>query len=41
MPVMGGPQAITRIREEFPEARIIALTTYDRDADIGDHFDRR
>ena len=34
MPVMGGPEAITRIRAEFPEARIIALTTYDGDADI-------
>jgi DNA-binding NarL/FixJ family response regulator len=34
MPVMGGPEAITRIRAEFPEARIIALTTYVGDADI-------
>jgi DNA-binding NarL/FixJ family response regulator len=34
MPVMGGAEAITRIRAEFPEARIIALTTYDGDADI-------
>jgi len=34
MPVMGGPEAIRRIRAEFPEARIIALTTYDGDADI-------
>jgi DNA-binding NarL/FixJ family response regulator len=34
MPVMGGPDAIKRIRAEFPDARIIALTTYDGDADI-------
>ena len=31
---MAGPEAIKRIRAEFPEARIIALTTYDGDADI-------
>jgi DNA-binding NarL/FixJ family response regulator len=34
MPVMGGLEAIKRIRAEFPQARIIALTTYDGDADI-------
>jgi two-component system NarL family response regulator len=34
MPVVGGPEAIKRIRVEFPDARIIALTTYDGDADI-------
>ena len=34
MPVMGGVEAITAIRTEFPEARIIALTTWDGDADI-------
>ena len=34
MPLMGGVQAISTIRAEFPEARIIALTTWDGDADI-------
>ena len=34
MPVMGGPEAIRCIRAEFPEARIIALTSYGGDADI-------
>lgn len=34
MPVMGGVDAISSIRAEFPEARIIALTTWDGDADI-------
>jgi two-component system NarL family response regulator len=34
MAEMGGVEAITRIREEFPEARIIILTTYDGDEDI-------
>lgn len=34
MPVMGGVDAIAAIRKEFPEARIIALTTWDGDADI-------
>jgi DNA-binding NarL/FixJ family response regulator len=34
MPVMGGVAAISAIRAEFPEARIIALTTWDGDADI-------
>src|SRR5688572_26565297 len=34
MPVMPGVEAIQRIRAEFPEARILALTTYDGDADI-------
>ena len=34
MPVMKGVDAITAIRAEFPEARIIALTTWDGDADI-------
>ncbi|HEY6806825.1 MAG TPA: response regulator transcription factor [Pyrinomonadaceae bacterium] len=28
MPVMNGPDAIRNIRKEFPEARIIVLTTY-------------
>jgi DNA-binding NarL/FixJ family response regulator len=34
MPVMGGVEAITAIIAEFPEARIVALTTWDGDADI-------
>ena len=34
MPVMGGVDAITAITREFPDARIIALTTWDGDADI-------
>jgi DNA-binding NarL/FixJ family response regulator len=34
MPVMGGAEATRRIVEEFPDARIIALTTYQGDADI-------
>jgi two-component system, NarL family, response regulator len=34
MPVMGGVEAIRTITTEFPEARILALTTYEGDADI-------
>jgi len=34
MPIMGGVEAIAAIRAEFPEARVIALTTWDGDADI-------
>jgi len=34
MPVMGGVDAIAAITREFPDARIIALTTWDGDADI-------
>jgi DNA-binding NarL/FixJ family response regulator len=34
MPVMGGLEATTRIRKEFPAARIIILTTYEGDEDI-------
>ena len=34
MPVMGGVEAISTIKAEFPDARIIALTTRDGDADI-------
>lgn len=34
MPVIGGVEAITTIRSEFPEARVIVLTTYDGDEDI-------
>jgi DNA-binding NarL/FixJ family response regulator len=32
MPVMNGSDAISAIREEFPDARIIVLTTYGGDA---------
>lgn len=34
MPVIGGVEAIAKIRQEFPEARLIVLTTYDGDEDI-------
>lgn len=34
MPVMGGVEAIAAIITEYPEARMIALTTWDGDADI-------
>lgn len=34
MPVMNGVEAIQALREEFPEAKIIALTTYEGDEDI-------
>jgi two-component system NarL family response regulator len=34
MPVLGGVEAITAIRQEFPNARLIVLTTYDGDEDI-------
>jgi len=34
MPVLGGVEVIRRIVSEFPDARIIALTTYDGDAAI-------
>jgi DNA-binding NarL/FixJ family response regulator len=34
MPVMGGVDATTQIRKEFPGARIIVLTTYEGDEDI-------
>jgi CheY-like chemotaxis protein len=34
MPEMGGVEAIQTIRGEFPDARIIILTTYDGDEDI-------
>jgi DNA-binding NarL/FixJ family response regulator len=34
MPTMGGVEAIAAIISEFPNARIIALTTWDGDADI-------
>lgn len=34
MPVLGGVEAITAIRREFPDAHLIVLTTYDGDEDI-------
>ena len=34
MPVMGGAEAAAAIRAEFPQARMIALTTYGGDEDI-------
>ena len=34
MPGMGGVEAIRALRREFPDSRIIALTTYDGDQDI-------
>ena len=34
MPVMDGVEAIIAIRAEFPDARVIALTTYEGDEDI-------
>ena len=34
MPQMGGVEAIIAIRKEFPDARLIILTTYDGDEDI-------
>ncbi len=34
MPVMDGVAAIKAIREEFPSARIVALTTYEGDEDV-------
>jgi DNA-binding NarL/FixJ family response regulator len=34
LPKMGGADAITRIREESPGARIVVLTTFDGDEDI-------
>jgi two-component system NarL family response regulator len=34
MPEVGGVDAIRRITAEFPDARILALTTYEGDADI-------
>jgi two-component system, NarL family, response regulator len=34
MPEMSGVEAIAQIRSQFPEARLIILTTYDGDEDI-------
>lgn len=38
MPVMNGTDAIQAIRKEFPDARIIVLTTYSGDAQAGRAF---
>jgi DNA-binding NarL/FixJ family response regulator len=34
LPNMGGVEAVTEIRKQFPSARIIVLTTFDGDEDI-------
>ena len=34
LPALGGVEAIRKIREQDPEARVIVLTTYDGDEDI-------
>ena len=34
MPTVGGVEAIATIRQKFPDARLIVLTTYDGDEDI-------
>ena len=34
LPTVGGVEAITQIKAEFPDARIIVLTTFDGDEDI-------
>jgi len=34
MPKLGGVETIKRIRKEFPQARVIVLTTFDGDEDI-------
>jgi DNA-binding NarL/FixJ family response regulator len=34
MPIVTGVEAITTIRQDFPDARLIVLTTYDGDEDI-------
>ncbi len=34
LPDVGGAEAVARIRRQFPEARIIVLTTFDGDEDI-------
>src|SRR5712675_1328015 len=38
MPVMNGTEAILAIRKEFPNARIIVLTTYSGDAQAARAF---
>jgi DNA-binding NarL/FixJ family response regulator len=38
MPLMSGREAIAAIRGEFPDARIIVLTTYAGDVEVGRAF---
>src|SRR5262245_3758399 len=38
MPLMNGIEAIRSIREHYPEARIIVLTTYGGDAQVAKAF---
>jgi DNA-binding NarL/FixJ family response regulator len=39
MPVLGGVEATQRITTEFPDARVLALTTYQGDADVARALD--
>ena len=39
MPVLGGVEATQRITAEFPDARVLALTTYQGDADVARALD--
>jgi DNA-binding NarL/FixJ family response regulator len=39
MPVLGGVEATQRITAEYPEARVLALTTYQGDADVARALD--
>jgi len=39
MPVLGGVEATERILAEFPEARVLALTTHQGDADVAKALD--
>jgi two-component system, NarL family, response regulator len=39
MPVLGGVEATQKITAEFPDARILALTTYQGDADVARALD--
>jgi DNA-binding NarL/FixJ family response regulator len=34
MPGMGGVEAIDRLREAFPDVRVLVLTTFDTDSDV-------
>jgi DNA-binding NarL/FixJ family response regulator len=39
MPMLGGVEATRRITAEFPDARVLALTTYQGDADVASALD--
>ena len=39
MPVLGGVEATEKIVAEFPDARVVALTTYQGDADVNKALD--